>query len=72
MIIQHQEQDTPSPIHPERLYTTSEVARVLGLHPDTVYRISSALLRRTRIGPKGGRTRVRGADLIRYLEGRAA
>jgi len=58
-------------IHQERLYTTKEVAEILGLHTDTVYRIPSALLRRTRIGPRGGRTKVLGADLLRYL-GRAA
>lgn len=59
-------------VHPDRLYTTNEVAEMLGLHPDTVYRIPRALLRRTAVGPHGGRTKIRGRDLLDYLDGKGA
>lgn len=55
-------------INPDRLYTTPQAAKILGLHPDTVYRIPRSLLRRTRVGPRRGRTKIRGSDLLAYLE----
>lgn len=59
-------------VHPDRLYTTNEVAQMLGLHPDTVYRIPRSLLRRTAVGPAGGRTKIRGRDLLNYVDGKDA
>lgn len=59
-------------INPDRLYETPDVAELLGLHPDTVYRIPPSLLRRTRVGPKRGRTKIKGQDLLDYLNGKAA
>lgn len=54
-------------INPHGLYDTAGVAKILGLHPDTVYRIPRALLRRTPVGPRGGRTKIMGSDLLLYL-----
>ena len=54
-------------IHPQALYDTPEVAEVLGLHPKTVYGIPERLLPRTRVGPRRGRVKIKGADLLRYL-----
>ena len=59
-------------INPDRLYTVPEVAAILALHPNTVYTIPEQLLRRTRVGPRRGRTKVRGRDLLAYLDGKAA
>lgn len=59
-------------INPNRLYETSAVADLLGLHPDTVYRIPPSQLRRTRVGPRRGRTKILGQDLLDYLNGKAA
>lgn len=59
-------------IHPDRLYKSAEVAEILHLHPDTVYRIPAAHLRRTRVGPNRGRTMVLGAHLIEYIVGKVA
>lgn len=59
-------------INPDRLYTVPQVAEILDLHPNTVYSIPEQLLRRTRVGPRRGRTKVRGRDLLAYLDGRAA
>ena len=54
-------------INPHGLYATADVARILGLHPDTVYRIPRAVLRRTPVGPRGGRIKIMGSDLLLYL-----
>ena len=62
----------PMEIHPDRLYTTEQVAEYLDLHRDTVYRIPRSLLRRTAVGPKGGRTKIMGRDLLAYLRGEKA
>ena len=56
-------------IKPHGLYDTPDVARILGLHPDTVYRIPRELLRRTPVGPRGGRTKILGSDLLKYIRG---
>lgn len=67
------DQNTPlGGIDIERLYTTAEAALILDLHPDTVYRIPEAALRRTRVGPRYGRTRIAGQDLLDYLQRKAA
>ena len=54
-------------INPHGLYATADVAKILGLHPDTVYRIPRAVLRRTPVGPRGGRIKIMGSDLLLYL-----
>ena len=59
-------------INPDRLYSTAEAATLLRLHPDTVYRIPAGSLRRTKIGPRRGRTVILGSDLLAYLRGKAA
>lgn len=59
-------------IYRDRLYTSAEAAEILHLHVDTVYRIPPSRLRRTKVGPRGGRTKILGADLIHYLVGKAA
>ena len=60
-----------TPIQPDRLYTTEEAAPILGLARDTVYRIPRAQLPRVRVGPKGGGTRILGADLLEYMQRRS-
>lgn len=54
-------------IIPDRLYTTAEVAELIDVHLKTAYAIPEKLLRRTRVGPKLGKVRVRGRDLLAYL-----
>ncbi len=54
-------------IDPDKLYRIPTVARILGCHPDTAYRIPASRLRRTKVGPRRGLTRVRGRDLLDYL-----
>ena len=54
-------------IDPNRLYKATDVARFLDLHPDSVYRIPPFQLPRVRVGPRGGATRFRGADVLLYL-----
>lgn len=65
--------DTAAPltldgVHPDRLYSTVQAAQALELHPDTVYKIPRALLPRTPVGPRGGRTKIRGRDLLAYVD----
>jgi hypothetical protein len=54
-----------------RLYHVPWVAGYLGLAIDSVYRmVARGRLRRTAVGPALGSTRIRGRDLIEFLEGR--
>lgn len=62
--------DRQRQIHGDHLYRVPEAAKILGLHVDTVYRIPSKQLTKTRVGPRGGRTRIRGAHLLRYINGK--
>lgn len=63
----------PEPIHPDRLYTVAEAAGFLGLHPDSVYRMGhQKRIRVSCVGPSRGRRRIRGRDLLEYLEESAA
>lgn len=63
----------PKQIHPEALYTAKDVAALLApeggkpLHVDTVYRIPEALLKKTRVGPRRGRTLYFGRHVLAYL-----
>lgn len=66
------EDQTLDAVHPARLYSMAEVAKIVGIHPDTAYRIPRTLLKRTPIGPRGGRTKVLGRDLLAYLGYREA
>lgn len=59
-------------IDPDRLYRVPEAAELLDLHPKTVYAIPERLLHRTRVGPKRGSVRIRGRDMLNYLDGKAA
>lgn len=62
----------PGPINPDRLYRVPEAARIMDLHPKTVYAIPESLLKRTRVGPRRGSVRIRGRDIESYLEGKVA
>lgn len=64
--------ETNPSIHPDVLYSAPQVASFLGLHPDSVYRIPRSLLERTPVGPRGGRTKFWGRDVLKYLNHRAA
>ena len=52
---------------PERLYPAADVAEYLGIKRDTLYLIPESRLRKVRVGPKGGRVRYRGRDVLQYL-----
>lgn len=55
-------------IHPDRLYTAKEAAAFLGLCETTVYRMgASGVLKRTGVGPRRGRTKYLGRDILQYL-----
>lgn len=59
---------TTTELHPERLYDAKEVAKYLGIHRDTLYRIPDRLLKRSRVGPRRGRTKFKGRDVNAYIE----
>lgn len=61
--------ETLADIHPDALYNAADVARVLGLSVDTVYRLGQTpKLRKTAIGPKRGATKFRGSVILKYVE----
>lgn len=56
-------------IHPDRLYKAEEAAEALGLNVDSVYRLGvmkGSRLPKVPLGPKGGKTKFRGRDILRY------
>ncbi len=55
-----------SALHPEQLYTPDRIAEYLGIKRDTLYLIPEARLPKVRVGPRGGRVRYRGRDVLRY------
>lgn len=61
--------ETLADIHPDALYSASEVARVLGLSVDSVYRLGQTpKLRKVTIGPRRGKTKFRGSVILKYVE----
>ncbi len=64
--------DTPAPttINPSALYTAKEAAAWLRMsNYRAIYEISEAELPQCRVGPKRGRIRYMGADLLCYARG---
>jgi hypothetical protein len=57
----------PTALIPERLYPAADVAEYLGIKRDTLYLIPESRLRKFRVGPKGGRVRYHGRDVLQYL-----
>lgn len=65
-------------IQPDGLYSTDEVAEILGyrsnakdakkVNRNRVYEIPYELLHRTKIGAKGGRVMYRGRHILEYLD----
>jgi len=55
-------------LNPERLYDASQIAEYFGIHRDTLYKIPDRLLPRTRVGPRRGRTKFKGRDVLAYEE----
>lgn len=54
-------------VHPDRLYTAEQVGQALGLHPNSVYRLGQTpRLPKVSLGPRGGLTRFRGREVLRY------
>lgn len=54
-------------VHPDRLYTAGEAAEALDLHPNSIYRLGqTVMLPKVPLGPRGGITRFRGRDILRY------
>lgn len=64
---------TLADIHPDALYSAADVARVLGVTVDTIYRLGQTpKLRSIKIGPRGGRSKFRGRTILDYVTERAA
>lgn len=60
---------TLADVHADALYTADEVAAVLRLAVDTVYRLGQTpRLPKVPVGPRGGATRFRGRDILKYAE----
>lgn len=60
-------------IHPDAFYTAGEVASVLRLSKETVYRLGrTPRLPKTGLGPNGGKTAFLGRAILDYARGRAA
>lgn len=57
---------TKAEINPHRLYDARETAEYFGIHRDTLYKIPDKHLPRSRVGPRRGRTKFKGADILAY------
>lgn len=60
--------DTLTELNPHRLYDAKVVAEYLGIHRDTLYKIPDRHLPRSRVGPRRGRTKFKGQDVLAYEE----
>lgn len=68
-VMRGDERLTLDQVHPDRLYTAEQVAQVLDLNVDSVYRIGvmkNSPLPKVALGPRGGKTKFRGRDVLRY------
>ena len=55
---------------PERLYTTKEAAKILGVSPDTLYCWKSTKRYDLPVVKMGGRNKYRLSDLMSFIEAR--